>query len=79
MKIKIINDDGSIQGWFVALCTTAIAFLLPVIAFIGGENLQASLINISDYLKTIYPLSFGSWLAYKGVKAVFGKNGTTSQ
>lgn len=72
MKIKIIDDNGSIQGWFIALCTTIITFSLPVIAFFGGESFQAALINVEGYMKVIYPLSFGSWLAYKGVKAVFG-------
>jgi len=73
MKLKIVDDDGSLQGWFVALCTTGIVYILPVIAFFGGESLQASLINIEGYLKVVYPLSFGSWLAYKGIKAVAGK------
>jgi hypothetical protein len=75
--MRIVDSDGSVQGWFVALCTTAIAFTLPVIAFFGGENMQASLINISGYMQTIYPLSFGSWLAYRGVKAIFGNDKTT--
>ena len=73
--MKIVDSDGSIQGWFVALCTTVIAFGLPLVAFFGGENLQAALINIEGYLKVIYPLSFGSWLAYKAVKVI--KNGQT--
>lgn len=73
MKLNIIDTDGSIQGWFVALCTTILVFTLPLIAFVGGEKLQAALINIEGYVKTIYPLSFGSWLAYRAVKAVAGK------
>jgi hypothetical protein len=75
MKLKIVNDDGSIEGWFVSLCTTVVAFGLPVVAFVGGENLQASLINVADYLKVIYPLSLGSWFGYKAIKAL--KNGTS--
>lgn len=73
MSIRIIDDDGSIHGWFVALCTTAIVYGLLILAFFGGEKFQAAFINIGGYIQTIYPLSFGSWLAYKASKAILGK------
>lgn len=75
--MKIIDTDGAIQGWFVALCTTAIVYGLIIAAFVGGEDLQAAWINIGGYITTIYPLSFGSWLAYKATKSILGKNGTS--
>lgn len=68
MKLKVIDSDGHIEGWFVALCTTTITFTLPVVAFFGGEQFQYALLNIEGYLKVVYPLSFGSWLAYKAVQ-----------
>ncbi|MBE3137676.1 MAG: hypothetical protein IMZ43_09865 [Thermoplasmata archaeon] len=74
MKLKIIDEsDGSIQGWFVALVSTAIVYGLMVAAFIGGEKLQAAWINIGGYIQVIYSLSFGSWLAYRAAKAIAGK------
>lgn len=73
MKLKIIDDDGSVQGWFVALCTTIIVYGLIIVAFFGGEKFQAAFINIGGYIQVIYPLSFGSWLAYRASKAILGK------
>lgn len=71
--MKIIGPDGSIEGWFVALLTTGVVYGMLIAAFVGGEELQAAYINIGGYVNTVYPLSFGSWLAYKTVKAVADK------
>jgi len=72
--MKIIDTDGSIHGWFVALCTTAVVYGLIIAAFVGGEDLQAAWINIGGHITSIYTISFGSWLAFKASKAIFGKD-----
>jgi hypothetical protein len=56
---------------------TAIVYGLIIAAFIGGENLQAAWINIGGHVTSIYTISFGSWLAYKASKAIFGKDEKT--
>lgn len=72
--MKIIDTDGSIHGWFVALCATAVVYGLIIAAFVGGEDLQAAWINIGGHITSIYTISFGSWLAFKASKAIFGKD-----
>jgi len=74
MKLKIIDSDGSVHGWFVALCMTAIVYGLIIAAFIGGEATQKAWINIGGHVTSIYTISFGSWLAYKASKSIFGKD-----
>jgi len=74
MKMKIVDDDGAIQGWPVALGATIVVYALIIAAFVGGEPMQAAWINIGGSITGIYTISFGSWLAYKASKSIFGKN-----
>lgn len=71
MKIEIISD-GAVNGWFVALCTTAIVYALIVLGFFVPTVTKAWP-TMSGVVSTIYPLTFGSWLAYKAAKAIGGK------
>jgi len=71
MKVKIMSDDGALEGWFIALCTTAIVYILLILGFFFSSIAEAWKV-MGGYVSTIYPLSFGTWLAYKAAKAIGG-------
>jgi len=61
--MKIIGDDGSIRGWFIALCETILVYGLWVVSLFYPP--------ISQYWPAIVPVylgTFGTWLAYTGFK-----------
>ena len=77
--MRIIDPkDGSIQGSFIALGETVLVFALLTLGFFVPKVCEAWEI-MGGYVTTIYPLTFGSWLAYKGAKAIFGKDNESSQ
>lgn len=69
--MRIINN-GSIEGWFIALCETILVFTLLALGFFVVSIREAWRI-MGPYVQTIFPLTFGSWLAYKAIKAIGGK------
>jgi hypothetical protein len=71
MKLQIITD-GAVEGWFVALCTTITVYTLIVMGFFWGV-VRDAWPTMKGVVETVYPLTFGAWLAYKAAKAIGGK------
>ena len=67
-----MGGDGSVEGWFIALCTTIVVYGLLVAGFFN-DTIARGWDKMGSHVTTIYPLSFGSWLAYKAAKAIAGK------
>jgi len=74
-KMKIMNDDGSIAGWFMAFCETVIVFGLLVAGFFF-KPIRDAWKDMGGYVQTIFPLTLGSWFAYKAVEVVRGSKNT---
>ena len=66
-KIRIISDEGSIDGWFVSLCTTTFVFVMAGLGFFI-ESVRVGWREYGSSLVQIYVGSFGVWLAYRGWK-----------
>lgn len=64
--MKIVNEDGSIAGWFVSLIETMIVFGLWVAGFFVLPIREAWK-TMGPYMQTIFPLTLGSWFAFKAV------------
>jgi hypothetical protein len=76
MKIKIITDDGSIQGWFVSFLITFLRLTIYVLSyFVSG------LVDVEQKVGgsfTAFSLtSVGSWFAYKIIKPITNGGGET--
>lgn len=67
MKIKIISDDGSIQGWFVSFLVTFLRLGIYVV-----DYFVPTFANVEQKVGTAFTsfclLSVGSWFTYKIVK-----------
>ncbi len=69
MKIRIISEQGSIEGWFVALCESALVYGLWVVGLFS-EPVAKGWEKTGGFIQTIYLGTFGTWLFYRGAKAV---------
>jgi hypothetical protein len=69
-KLKIV-DNGSIAGWFVAFCETALVYGIWFISLFS-ESLTKNLKETGGFITGIFGLPFGVWLAYKGATTIFG-------
>jgi hypothetical protein len=67
MKIKIISDDGSIQGWFVSFLITFLRLGIYVANYLvpGFSDTEQ---KIGPAFTSFCLLSVGSWFTYKIVK-----------
>jgi len=67
MKLKIIADDGSIQGWFVAFLITFLRLVVYVANYFiqGLPEIEA---KVGSSFTSFCLLSVGSWFGYKIVK-----------
>ena len=72
MKIKIVSDAGSIEGWFIALCETVAVYGIWLVSMFS-ESVTKNLERTGGFITGIFGLSFGTWLAYKGATAIWGK------
>jgi hypothetical protein len=70
-KLKIIRN-GSVEGWFVALCETVAVYGIWLVSMFS-EPVTKNLEKTGGFITGIFGLSFGTWLAYKGVTAIWGK------
>jgi len=70
-KLKIVSN-GSIEGWFVALCETVLVYGMWFISLFF-ESLTKNLEKTGGFITGIFGLSFGAWLAYKGATSIWGK------
>ena len=71
MKLKIIGDDGSIQGWFVAFLITFLRLMVYVANyFIPG--LAETEQKVGSSFTSFSLLSVASWFGYKVVKPLTG-------
>jgi hypothetical protein len=72
MKMKAFHSEtGAPEGWFIALCETVIVFGLLVTGFFY-EPVRVAWQSMGGFVSTIYPLSFGTWLAYKAATKIAG-------
>ncbi len=69
MKLKIIADDGSIQGWFVSFLITFLRLGVYVASYVSPELVKVET-QIGAGFTTFSLTSVGSWFAYKLVKPV---------
>ena len=69
--MRILNEDGSIAGWFMAFCETFIVFTLLVLGFFW-EPIRTAWKDMGGYVQVIFPLTLGSWFAFKAVEVVKG-------
>lgn len=69
MKLRIVSEDGAVEGWFVALCESALVYGFWV-ASLFSDTLTRGWEKTGGFIQTIYLGTFGTWLFYKGAKAV---------
>ena len=67
MKIKIIADDGSVQGWFVSFLITFLRLGVYVASYVSPELAKVEM-QVGASFTTFSLTSVGSWFAYKIVK-----------
>jgi Sec-independent protein secretion pathway component TatC len=67
MKLKIISDDGSIQGWFVAFLITFLRLTIYVANYII-PGLREAEKEVGAAFTSFCLLSVGSWFAYRVTK-----------
>lgn len=67
MKLKIINDDGSIEGWFMSGCITVAVFGMGVTA-LWSDSVCQRWEKIGASLVPLYLGQFTAWLAYRWAK-----------
>lgn len=73
--MRIIDPKTKdVRGSFVALGETIIVFTLLTLGFFV-PSIREAWKTMGSYVQTIYPLTFGSWLAYKSVKSILGGGG----
>lgn len=72
MKLKIVSDEGAIEGWFIALCETAAVYGIWI-ASVFYEPVTKNLEKTGGFITGIFGLSFGTWIAYRGATAIWGK------
>ena len=70
--MKIVSENGSIEGWFIAMCETILVYGVWI-ASIFFTPAATMLKETSGFITSIYGLSFGAWLAYKGASTIWGK------
>jgi hypothetical protein len=68
MSIQVVKD-GSIEGWFVALCETVLIFGLLTAGFFS-QPIRNAWGVMGTYIQVIFPLTLGSWFAYKTIKSL---------
>ena len=66
MKIKLVSDDGSIEGWVIALGETIIVYGFWVVGLFVPK-VQAGWRELGPFMQVIFPLTLGSWFGYKAV------------
>jgi Sec-independent protein secretion pathway component TatC len=67
VKIKIIADDGSVQGWFVSFLITFLRLGVYIASYVSPELANVE-VKIGAGFTTFSLASVGSWFAYKIVK-----------
>lgn len=67
MKIKIIADDGSVQGWFVSFLITFLRLGVYIASYVSPELAKVET-QIGAGFTTFSLTSVGSWFAYKVIK-----------
>ncbi len=67
MKIKVIADDGSIQGWFVAFLITFLRLAVYVANYVA-PGLAETEQKVGAGFTTFCLASVGSWFTYKIIK-----------
>jgi len=68
MSIEIVKE-GSIDGAFIALCETVLVFGLLTAGFFV-QSIREAWGIMGSYVQVIFPLTLGSWFAYKAVKSL---------
>lgn len=66
MSKLVIVEDGSIKGWFIALMECVLVYGIWMIS-VFSEPVTKNLEKTGGFITGIFGLSFGVWLAYKGV------------
>jgi len=67
MKLQIVGDDGSIQGWSVSLLITICRISIFVMAYFMPSVAEVEM-KIGAGFTTFALTSVGSWFAYKVFK-----------
>ena len=69
MKLKILADDGSIQGWFVSFLITFLRLGVYIASYVSPALAEVEL-KIGASFTTFSLTSVGSWFAYKLIKPI---------
>jgi hypothetical protein len=74
MSKLVIVEDGSIKGWFIALLECVLVYGVWFIS-VFSETVTKNLKETGGFITGIFGLSFGVWLAYKGVSKYIDMKG----
>lgn len=71
MKLKILSDDGAIQGWVVSFIITACRMGMFIAAYFVPSIAETE-IKIGAGFTTFALTSVGSWFAYRVARPLIG-------